>query len=411
MAGPTRGSRPRAKGPPAKAFGRVGTMGPLEGIKIVELAGIGPAPFCAMLLADMGAEVLRVDRVANVGTDTDRDGNDARYNLLLRGRRNIAVDLNNKEGQDAVLRLIERADALIEGFRPGVMERLGLGPDICLQHNKRLVYGRMTGWGQDGPIAHIAGHDINYIALSGALAAIGETGGPPVPPLNLVGDFGGGALYLAMGGLAGILNAKATGKGEVIHCSMGEGAAPRTPSIYGALAAGAWIEERGRNRTDGGSHFYHVYETKDGEFITVGPIEPQFYKLLLTHTGLEGAELPAQSERAQWPAMQQRFAALFKQKTRAEWVAIMQQTDICFAPVLRMSEAIRHEHNRHRDSFVEIGGIPQPAPAPRFSGTPSGGQRPPAYTGENTDEVLRDWGFSQAEIAALHQKGAVKSAR
>jgi alpha-methylacyl-CoA racemase len=385
-------------------------MGPLEGLRIVELAGIGPGPFCAMLLADMGAEVVRVDRAANVGTDTDRDGNDARFNLLTRGRRNIAVDLKNTEGQDAALRLIDQADALIEGFRPGVMERLGLGPDICLKRNPRLVYGRMTGWGQDGPIAHIAGHDINYIALSGALAAIGEAGGPPVPPLNLVGDFGGGALYLAMGVLAGILSARATGKGQVIDCSMVEGAASLMTSMYGALASGAWVEERGKNRTDGGSHFYHVYETRDGEFISVGSIEPQFYKLLLTHTGLEGAELPAQGERDQWQAMQQRFAAIFKQKTRAEWVEIMQQTDICFAPVLRMSEAIRHEHNRHRDSFVEIDGIAQPAPAPRFSGTPTNVRSRPAYAGQNTGEVLRDWGFSAAEIAALHRSGAVKSA-
>jgi len=385
-------------------------MGPLEGVKIVELAGIGPAPFCAMLFADMGAEVVRVDRAANVGTDTDRDGNDARFNLLIRGRRNIAVDLKNKAGQDATLRLIDRADALIEGFRPGVMERLGLGPDICLARNKRLVYGRMTGWGQDGPIAPIAGHDINYIALSGALATIGEAGGPPVPPLNLVGDFGGGALYLAMGVLAGILSARATGKGQVIDCSMVEGAASLMMMMYGALASGAWVEGRGRNRTDGGSHFYHVYETKDGEFISVGSIEPQFYRLLLTHTGLEGADLPPQSDRAQWPAMQERFANIFKQKTRAEWVAIMQQTDICFAPVLKMSEAIRHEHNRHRNSFVEIDGIPQPAPAPRFLGTPTRVKSPPARAGEHTDEVLTDWGFSTAEIAALHQSSAVKSA-
>src|SRR5580658_224852 len=319
-------------------------MGPLEGLKVVELAGIGPGPFCAMLLADMGAEVVRVDRAANVGHDDSRVGGPAgeeyRFNLLARGRRNIAVDLKNPAGVDATLRLIDQADALIEGFRPGVMERLGLGPDICLARNPRLVYGRMTGWGQDGPIAHIAGHDINYIALSGALAAIGEAGGPPVPPLNLVGDFGGGALYLAMGVLAGIISARATGKGQVIDCSMVEGAASLMTSMYGALASGAWIEERGRNRTDGGSHFYHVYETKDGEFITVGSIEPQFYRLLLTHTGLEGADLPPQSDRGQWPAMRERFAEVFKEKTRAEWVAIMQQTDICFAPVLSMSEAI-----------------------------------------------------------------------
>jgi len=385
-------------------------MGPLEGVKIVELAGIGPAPFCAMLLADMGAEVVRIDRAANVGSDTDRDGNDARFNLLLRGRRNIAVDLKNKAGQDAVLRLIEQADALIEGFRPGVMERLGLGPDICLARNKRLVYGRMTGWGQDGPIAHIAGHDINYIALSGALAAIGEPGGPPVPPLNLIGDFGGGALYLAMGVLAGGRSARATGKGQVIDCSMVEGAASLMMMMYGALASGAWNEKRGHNRTDGGSHFYHVYETKDGEYISVGSIEPQFYRLLLTHTGLEGAELPAQSDRGQWPAMRERFAQIFKQKTRAEWVAIMQQTDICFAPVLTMSEAIQHEHNTHRGSFVGIDGVAQPGPAPKFLGTPARVQSRPAYCGEHTDDVLRDWGFSASEIAMLHSGGSVKSA-
>jgi alpha-methylacyl-CoA racemase len=386
-------------------------MGPLAGIKVVELAGIGPGPFCAMLLADLGAEVVRVDRAANVGTDTDRDGNDARFNLLARGRRNIAVDLKNKTGVDAVLRLIDRVDALIEGFRPGVMERLGLGPDVCLKRNTKLVYGRMTGWGQDGPIAHVAGHDINYIALSGVLATIGSAGGPPVPPLNLVGDFGGGALYLAMGMLAGILSAKATGKGQVIDCSMVEGSASLMTSMYGALASGAWTEKRGHNRTDGGAHFYHVYETKDGEHVAIGSIEPQFYQLLLTYTGLEGTELPPQSDRAQWPAMQERLAAIFKQKTRDEWVAIMQDTDICFAPVLRMSEAIQHEHNRHRDSFVEIDGITQPAPAPRFLGTPTNVQRPPARVGENTDEILADWGFSTGEIAALHQSGAVRSAR
>jgi len=249
-------------------------MGPLEGIRIVELAGIGPGPFCAMLLSDMGAEVIRVDRAAMVGLDTDRDGNDSRFNLLARGRRNIAVDLKNPAAVDAVLRLIDQADALLEGFRPGVMERLGLGPDLCLARNPKLVYGRMTGWGQDGPIAHIAGHDINYIALSGVLHSIGEAGGPPVPPLNLVGDFGGGALYLAMGVLAGIISARATGKGQVIDCSMVEGSASLMMMMYGALASGAWREERGQNRTDGGAHYYQVYETKDGEYVSVGAIEP-----------------------------------------------------------------------------------------------------------------------------------------
>ena len=384
-------------------------MGPLEGIRIIELAGIGPGPFCAMLLSDMGAEIIRVDRAAIVGQDTDRDGNDSRFNLLARGRRNIAVDLKNPAAVDATLRLIDQADALLEGFRPGVMERLGLGPDLCLKRNPKLVYGRMTGWGQDGPIAHIAGHDINYIALSGVLHTIGEAGGPPVPPLNLVGDFGGGALYLAMGVLAGLISARSTGRGQVIDCSMVEGSASLMMMMYGALASGAWQETRGANRTDGGAHYYHVYETKDGEYVSVGAIEPQFYALLLKHTGLDGEDLPPQTDRARWPEMQERLQRIFKTKTRAEWTAIMQQTDICFAPVLRMSEALQHPHNRHRESFVEIDGIPQPAPAPRFLGTPTRVQRPPARVGEHTDQVLRDWGFSGAEIAELHRSGAVAS--
>jgi len=385
-------------------------MGPLAGIRVVELAGIGPGPFCAMLLSDMGAEVVRVDRAASVGLDTDRDGNDPRFNLLARGRRNLAADLKNPQAVAAVLRMIDRADALIEGFRPGVMERLGLGPDVCLARNPRLVYGRMTGWGQDGPIAHVAGHDINYIALSGALAAIGPAGGPPVPPLNLVGDFGGGALYLAMGVLAGIISARTTGQGQVVDCSMVEGSASLMMMMYGALASGAWIEERGHNRTDGGAPYYHVYETKDGEYVAIGSIEPQFYALLLQRTGLAGEPLPEQTDRTAWPDMRERFARIFREKTRAEWVAIMEQTDVCFAPVLRMSEALEHKHNVARGSFVEVAGIKQPGPAPKFLGTPTRVQMPPARVGEHTDAVLRDWGFSAAEIAALHASGAVRSA-
>src|SRR5215204_3603817 len=386
-------------------------MGPLEGVRIVELAGIGPGPFCAMLLADMGAEVIRVDRAANVGRDVGREGEDPRFALLQRGRRNIAVDLKNPAAVEAVLRLIDRADALIEGFRPGVMERLGLGPDLCLKRNPKLVYGRMTGWGQDGPIAHTAGHDINYIALSGALHSIGEAGGPPVPPLNLVGDFGGGALYLAMGVLAGVISARTSGQGQVIDCSMVEGSASLMMMMYGALAAGAWKQERGSNRTDGGAHYYQVYQTKDGEHVAVGSIEPQFYALLLKHTGLEGESLPEQTDRLTWPDMQQRLTRIFKQKTRAEWTAIMEQTDICFAPVLRMSEAFDHPHNAHRESFVEIAGIKQPAPAPRFLGTPTRVQSPPARIGEHTDAILKDWGFAADEIAGLHRSGAVASAK
>jgi alpha-methylacyl-CoA racemase len=385
-------------------------MGPLEGVKIVELAGIGPAPFCAMLLSDMGAEIIRVDRAASVGQDVGREGEDARFGLMQRGRRNIAVDLKNPDGVTAVLKLIDQADGLIEGFRPGVMERLGLGPDVCLKRNPKLVFGRMTGWGQDGPIAHTAGHDINYIALSGALYCIGPAGGPPVPPLNLVGDFGGGALYLAMGVLAGIISARTTGNGQVVDCSMVEGAASLMMMMYGALAAGAWNETRASNRTDGGAPYYRVYETKEGEHVAIGSIEPQFYAQLLKHTGLADEPLPKQADRTGWPDMHQRLARIFKTKTREEWTAIMEQTDICFAPVLRMSEAMQHPHNLHRGSFVEVDGISQPGPAPKFLGTPSRVQGPPARIGENTTDILRDWGFSATDIAALHDKGAVKTA-
>src|ERR1700689_1045691 len=276
-------------------------MGPLEGIKIVELAGIGPAPFCAMLLADMGAEVVRVDRAANVGTDTDRDGNDARFNLLARGRRNIAVDLKNTEGQNAVLRLVDQADALIEGFRPGVMERLGLGPDICLKRNPRLVYGRMTGWGQSGTLASAAGHDINYIALTGALHAIGPSTGKPVPPLNLVGDFGGGALYLAFGVACGIIEAKNSGKGQVVDAAMTDGAASLMTMFYGMSAMGIWKDTRGANMLDGGAHFYDTYETKDGKHVAIGSTEPQFYKELLEKTGIADPAFAAQMDRNAWP--------------------------------------------------------------------------------------------------------------
>ena len=379
-------------------------MGPLEGVKIVELAGIGPGPFCCMLLADMGAEVIRVDRAANVGKGK---GDEHRFDLRNRGRRNIAIDLKTPEGVVAVLRLIDQADAVIEGFRPGVMERLGLGPDLCLKRNPKLVYGRMTGWGQDGPIAHTAGHDINYIALSGVLSTIGEAGRPPVPPLNLVGDYGGGALYLAVGVLAGIIKARGNGQGQVIDCSMVEGSASLATMVFGALAAGAWNEARGQNRTDGGAHFYTTYETKDGEFVSIGSIEPQFYALLLKHTGVDPASLAPQADRARWPANKEIFAKVFKTRTRDEWAKIMQQTDICFAPVLKPSEALREPHNVARASFVEVDGIKQPAPAPRFLGTPTKVARRPARAGEHTREVLADWGFSKTEIDGLYRARAV----
>ena len=378
-------------------------MGPLSGVKVVELAGIGPGPFCCMLLSDMGADVIRIDRAVNAGND-DRT---YRHDLLNRGRRNVAVDLKNPKGVEAVLRLIDRADGLVEGFRPGVMERLGLGPDVCIERNARLVYGRMTGWGQTGPIANAAGHDINYISLSGALYSIGERGGPPVPPLNLVGDFGGGALYMATGLLAGIIEARRSGKGQVIDCSMVEGSASLMTGMYGALAAGTWIEERGKNRLDKGSHHYNVYETKDGKYVSIGSNEPQFYALLLRLIGLDGADLPKQTDRARWPEMIERLAAIFKTKTRDEWCELMEGSDVCFAPILSMSEAMKHPQNVERGSFETVDGIPQPAPAPRFLRTPSAIQHAPAKAGQHTDEGLAAWGFSQDEIAKLRESSAV----
>ena len=380
-------------------------MGALDGVRIVEFAGIGPGPFCSMLLADMGADVIRVDRAANVGGETGHP----KFNTLLRGRRNIAIDLKHPSGLEAALKLCDRADAIVEGFRPGVMERLGLVPDTLLARNPRLVVGRMTGWGQTGPIAHTAGHDINYISLSGALHSIGEEDGPPVPPLNLVGDFGGGALYMAVGMLAGIISARTTGKGQVVDCSMVEGSASLMTSMYGALAQGSWIEERGRNRLDKGAHYYNVYETADGKHVSVGSIEPQFYALLLKHTGLEGADdLPDQADRPRWPETRERLGRIFRTKTRDEWTAIMEQTDICFAPVLSMSEAMEHRHNVFRGSFVEVDGVRQPGPAPVFEGTPSSVRRGCAHAGEHTNEVLSDWGFAEAEIAGLGEAGAVR---
>ena len=320
-------------------------MGVLDGVKVVEFAGIGPGPMACMLLADMGANVLRIDRAANVGADIM----EPKFNTLLRGRKNIALDLKHPDGVEAALKLCDQADILIEGFRPGVMERLGLGPDVVFGRNARMVYGRMTGWGQDGPIASTAGHDINYIALSGALYCIGTKESGPVPPLNLVGDFGGGAVYMAMGALAAYINAQKTGQGQVVDTSMVEGAASLMTSAYGALASGAFIEERQSNRLDGGSHHYSTYETADGEHIALGPNEPQFYKLMLETVGLgDATDLPAQTDRTQWPAMQQRLAAIFKTKTRDEWTAIMQHIDVCYAPVLRMSEAMFQEENWKR---------------------------------------------------------------
>ncbi|HEY3030871.1 MAG TPA: CaiB/BaiF CoA-transferase family protein [Bradyrhizobium sp.] len=337
------------------------TSGPLTGIRIVEFAGIGPGPFACMMLADMGAEVVTLDRVG------------ARKNLKSvagRGRKVVELDLKDKAAIAQVLDLLSHADALIEGFRPGVMERLGLGPDVVLARNPRLAYGRMTGWGQEGPLAQAAGHDINYISVTGALAAIGPKE-KPVPPLNLVGDFGGGALYLVVGVLAALLEARKSGKGQVVDAAMCDGAASLMSMFFDMAAAGRWTERRESNFLDGGAHFYGVYECACGNFISIGSIEPQFYALLRQHAGLSDAEFDAQMDRKAWPSLRQRLVGVFKTKTREEWCKIMEGTDVCFAPVLTMSEAPEHPHMVAREIFVSRHGVTQPAPAPRFSRTPS----------------------------------------
>jgi len=378
--------------------------GPLSGIRIVEIAGIGPGPFCAMMLADLGAEVLRVDRAERARLPRSEGPN---LDLLNRGRRSVAVDLKSPAGVEVVLRLIEKADALIEGFRPGVMERLGLGPDVCLARNPKLVFGRMTGWGQDGPLAKVAGHDLNYIALTGALHAIGRADSPPPPPLNLIGDFGGGGLMLAYGILAALLERARSGKGQVVDAAMVDGAAALMAIIFGAHTSGWWRDERAANMLDGGAHFYDCYETKDGKYVSIGSIEPQFYAQLLELTGLKGEAMPHQMDRSGWPKGKERLTAIFKTKTRDEWCAVMEGTDVCFAPVLSLAEAPEHPHMKARNTFVEVEGVRQPGPAPRFSRTPGVIERPPAHAGEHTDEALADWGFPSGDVEALRKSGAI----
>jgi alpha-methylacyl-CoA racemase len=379
-------------------------MGPLSGITVIEIAGIGPGPYCGMMLADMGADVIRIDRAGSVqGGDPERPPAD----FLARGRRSVGVDLKSPDGVEVVLSLVETADALFEGFRPGVTERLGIGPEECLARNPRLVYGRMTGWGQDGPYASTAGHDINYIALAGALDHIGRAGQPPTPPLNLVGDFGGGGLLLAFGIVAGLLEARASGKGQVIDAAMVDGAASLMTMTHSFLAMGIWNDERGTNMLDTGAHFYDVYETSDGRFVSIGSIEPQFYAELLRLTGLEGEDLPWQQDRAQWPAMKERLAAIFRTRTRDEWCELMEGTDVCFAPVLSIPEAYEHPHNVARGTFVEVAGLRQPGPAPRFSRTAPEVSGPPAHAGQHTDEVLSGAGFDAERIAKLRETGAI----
>lgn len=372
--------------------------GPLSGLKVVEFAGIGPGPFCGMLLSDLGADVVRIDRKGQ--------GRSSPADITSRGRRSIGLDLKNPAAIETCLKLMEGADAVFEGFRPGVMERLGLGPDVALKRNPKLVYGRMTGWGQTGPYANAAGHDMNYIAITGALHAIG-TGDKPIPPLNLVGDFGGGALYLAFGLLAGVLSARETGQGQVIDCAMSDGAASLMSMFYGFKASGMWKEERRANLLDGGAHFYDTYQCADGKWISIGSIEPQFYALLLEKTGINDPAFAAQMDRGSWNDLRDKLAHVIAQKTQAEWCEIMDATDVCFAPVLDLDEAPKHPHNVARQTFVELGGVVQPAPAPRFSATPGEIQGLPPAIGAHDREALGDWGFSAAAIDELKAAGAL----
>ena len=378
--------------------------GPLEGIRIIELAGLGPAPFAGMMLSDAGADVIRIDRSDRAQYPPRQDPH---VDLMNRGRRSVAVDLKHPEGVALVLRLVEGADGLMEGFRPGVAERLGLGPDVCLARNPRLAYGRMTGYGQEGPMSQAAGHDIDYIALSGALEAVGRAGDRPVPPLNLVGDFGGGGMLLAYGMLAAILGARTTGRGQVIDAAMVDGAAALMTMTYTLRSAGIWQDARGTNLLDTGAHFYEVYETSDGGYLGVGAIEPQFYAELMRLLGLGDEDLSTQMDRTTWPAMKERFAAIFATRTRAEWEEVFAGSDACVAPVLSATEAPDHPHNRARGTFTEVAGVVQPAPAPRFLSTPGEIRRPPPNPGQYGDEALTEWGLSADDVAGLRESGAI----
>jgi alpha-methylacyl-CoA racemase len=377
--------------------------GPLRRLRVVEFAGIGPGPFAGMLLADMGADVLCIDPPSG-----PRGGLLApEQNLARRGRRSVCVDLKQPEAAEVLLRLVSSADALIEGFRPGVAERLGVGPAPCLARNPRLVYGRVTGWGREGPYASHAGHDINFIALAGLLDPIGRKGEAPVPPLNILADLGGGGMLLALGILAGIIEAGDSGRGQVVDTAMIDGASLFTTAIRGMRAAGEWDDERGTNFIDTGSHFYNIYETLDGRYISVGAIEPQFYDALLRRLGLNQDDLPSQMDRSAWPEMKERFASLFRTKTQAEWTAELAGNDTCFAPVLSLAEVPEHQHHVARQSFFSSRGVRQPAPAPRFSRTPACVSGPPPAVGEHTEDALEDWGFNRSEIAALRGVGVI----
>ena len=374
-------------------------MGPLAGIRVLEFESIGPAPFAGMLLADMGADVLVIDRPANTDLGLKRE---RWYDVMMRGKRSVTLDLKKQESAEAALQLLTRADCLIEGMRPGVMERLGLGPDVALARNPKLVYGRMTGWGQDGPLAPRAGHDINYIALAGVLHAFGRKGEAPVPPLNLVGDFGGGGMLLGFGVACALLEAARSGRGQVVDAAMVEGASLLGAMFAGFLKAGSWSEARGENILDTGAPWYNVYETKDGKHISIGSIETRFYEELLQKLGVPDR---GQHDRKAWPEMRALFAKTFKTKTRDEWCTVFEGSDACFAPVLSWSEARRDAHNVARKSFVEVAKVEQPSPAPRFSRTPGAVRRAPPERGEGGRRALQDWGFDPDNITKLSKLG------
>jgi alpha-methylacyl-CoA racemase len=374
-------------------------VGPLSGIRVIEVAGLAAAPFGCMMLADMGADVLRVDRIGTPAQPAD---------ALSRGRRSVALNLKSPEGTELLLRLADGADVLVEAFRPGVAERLGFGPDVCLARNPRLVYARMTGWGQDGPRAPTAGHDIDYIAISGALSMVGRAGERPVPPVNLTGDFGGGGMLLTIGVLAALVERQRSGQGQVIDAAMVDGSALLTAVFHGYVSAGGWRLDRGSNLIDGGAPFYDTYQTADGQFVAVGALEPRFYAELLRVLGLDDdPDLPDRADRASWPALRERFAALFAKRTRDEWTELFAGTDACVAPVLGLDEVAADPHNTARAAFTQVDGVSQPAPAPRFSRTPSGPPQPPPVPGAHTDAVLASLGCTPAEITALRTNGSV----
>ena len=380
-------------------------MGPLKGLRVIELAGIGPGPYCAMLLADLGADVIRVDRLAStdLGVPVDR-----RFDVKGRNRRSIAVDLKSPVGRDAVLRLVERADVLIEGFRPGVAERLGLGPKECAARNPRLVYGRMTGFGQQGPLAHAAGHDLNYIALTGALHAIGSAQTGPLPPLNLVGDYGGGSMFLALGILSALFERQSSGRGQVVDAAMVDGASSLMSLFHGLQAAGQWSASRGDNLLDGGAPFYSTYQTRDGHHVSLAPLEPKFFAELVRRLDLDPSYVAQQYDRRCWPQMRQDIAHRIGQRTRDEWSSLLEGTDVCYAPVLSIQEAPTHAHASARQAFVEVDGFMQPSPAPRFERSVPETPRPAPELGEHTEEVLLEFGFSAQEVTALRAQGVTR---